>query len=174
MISANNAGVLHTLDTIRSNDGGVLKSMSTIQSNDGGVLRTIHSEASFPDNLTWVYPRATGSATPITSNSGFSIKNTRTTAIYGSARSNTFAVKGRWLVTLELYYSASGMDGGSGGVTVYNADTGNAVGGTSGSAGNATVEIGTGSYYIEGGATGGNQSGTFALEYEINISRAKA
>lgn len=173
MISANNAGVLHTLDTIRSNDGGVLRSMSMIQANDGVVLRTIHSEASFPDNLTWVYPKATGAATPTTSNNGFTVKNTRTTAIYGWARSNTFAVKGKWLVTLDLYYSSSGMNGSSGGVTIYNADTGNAVGGT-GSTGNATVEIGTGSYYIEGGATGGNQSGTFALEYEINISMDKA
>lgn len=53
-ITANEGGVLYTLDTITANEGGVLYTLDSVMDNEGGVLCEIHSQTgNIPTALTW-------------------------------------------------------------------------------------------------------------------------
>lgn len=52
-ITANEGGVLYTLDTITANEGGVLYPLDSVMANEDGVLYEIYGAIALPTSLEW-------------------------------------------------------------------------------------------------------------------------
>lgn len=177
-IMVNEGGVLHELETVTSNESGVLHELDTVHANEDGVLREIHSAVSFPDTLTWKYSplnSATTPYTPIISNNGFTVKNTRSNIPCNNVSTDIFEIKGRVKVTLTLTMEIR-YGTGSGGLGIYPESGGvnsSSFGISSSGTKSETYLLTAGRYRISGGGGCGNQNGSAANNYTISVSFSK-